>query len=214
MSCSTWFPTAAGRVLARLATTAAIVALAGGMAMAATPSDPGYTVGTLDSIDAKQHRLVLGADAAEGESLGQGAPIDVYYDDTTAITLPGGKTAVTDLKVGDRLMVKTSGTGNRISAKSVQWLPDTTPGQGWGRYVHGTISEMVDRTQVFMVAQARTNIRYRVGHDQDTKVFALDGSPMTFAQLKTGDDVDIAYRLVNNVRTATKVVVLSSAGGR
>lgn len=207
-------PTAAGRALARLAKTAAIVAMAGGMAMAATPSDHGHTVGTLDRIDAKQSRLVLGADAAEGESLGQGAPIDIYYDGTTTITGSGGKAAVTDLKVGDRLMVKTSEAGNRISAKSVQWLPDTTPGQGWGRYVHGTISEIVDRTQVFMVAQAGTNIRYRVGHDQGTKVLALDGSAMTFAQLKTGDDVDIAYRLVNNERTATKVVVVSSAGGR
>lgn len=207
-------PTAAGRALARLAKTAAIVAMAGGMAMAATPSDHGHTVGTLDRIDAKQSRLVLGADAAEGESLGQGAPIDIYYDGTTTITGSGGKAAVTDLKVGDRLMVKTSEAGNRVSAKSVQWLPDTTPGQGWGRYVHGTISEIVDRTQVFMVAQAGTNIRYRVGHDQGTKVLALDGSAMTFAQLKTGDDVDIAYRLVNNERTATKVVVVSSAGGR
>lgn len=207
-------PTAAGRALARLAKTAAIVAMAGGMAMAATPSDHGHTVGTLDRIDAKQNRLVLGADAAEGESLGQGAPIDIYYDGTTTITGSGGKAAVTDLKVGDRLMVKTSEAGNRVSAKSVQWLPDTTPGQGWGRYVHGTISEIVDRTQVFMVAQAGTNIRYRVGHDQGTKVLALDGSAMTFAQLKTGDDVDIAYRLVNNERTATKVVVVSSAGGR
>lgn len=207
-------PTAAGRALARLAKTAAIVAMAGGMAMAATPSDHGHTVGTLDRIDAKQNRLVLGADAAEGESLGQGAPIDIYYDGTTTITGSGGKATVTDLKVGDRLMVKTSEAGNRISAKSVQWLPDTTPGQGWGRYVHGTISEIVDRTQVFMVAQAGTNIRYRVGHDQGTKVLALDGSAMTFAQLKTGDDVDIAYRLVNNERTATKVVVVSSAGGR
>ena len=207
-------PTAAGRALARLAKTAAVVAMAGGMAMAATPSDHGHTVGTLDRIDAKQSRLVLGADAAEGESLGQGAPIDIYYDGTTTITGSGGKAAVTDLKVGDRLMVKTSEAGNRISAKSVQWLPDTTPGQGWGRYVHGTISEIVDRTQVFMVAQAGTNIRYRVGHDQGTKVLALDGSAMTFAQLKTGDDVDIAYRLVNNERTATKVVVVSSAGGR
>lgn len=213
MSCNL-VPTAAGRALARLAKTAAIVAMAGGMAMAATPSDHGHTVGTLDRIDAKQNRLVLGADAAEGESLGQGAPIDIYYDGTTTITGSGGKAAVTDLKVGDRLMVKTSEAGNRISAKSVQWLPDTTPGQGWGRYVHGTISEIVDRTQVFMVAQAGTNIRYRVGHDQGTKVLALDGSAMTFAQLKTGDDVDIAYRLVNNERTATKVVVVSSAGGR
>ena len=213
MSCSTWVPTAAGRVSARLATTAAIVALAGGMAMAATPSDHGHTVGTLDRIDTKEHRLVLGTDAAEGDSLGQGAPIDIYYDGTTTISGSSAK-AATDLKVGDRLLVKTTEAGNRISAKSVQWLPDTTPGQGWGRYVHGTISEMVDRTQVFMVAQAGTNIRYRIGHDQGTKVLALDGSPMTFAQLKTGDDVDIAYRLVNNVRTATKVVVVSSTGGR
>ena len=213
MLCSTWVPSAAGRVCARLATTAAIVALAGGMAMAATPSGPGYTVGTLDRIDAKEHRLVLGTDAAEGDSLGQGAPIDIYYDGTTTISGSSAK-AATDLKVGDRLMVKTTTAGNRISAKSVQWLPDTTPGQGWGRYVHGTINEIVDRTQVLMVAQAGTNVRYRVGYDQGTKVLALDGSPMTFAQLKKGDDVDIAYRLVNDERTATKVVVLSSAGGR
>jgi hypothetical protein len=101
-----------------------------------------------------------------------------------------------------------------VEAVSVRRLADTTPGQSWGRYLHGTIAEIVPRTGVLMVDQAQSRIRNRIGFDAQTQVFALDGSPMRLDQLKAGDEVDMAFRLQGRVRTATKIVLLPPAGTR
>lgn len=192
----------------------AVVLLAGLAAVFALPGIAqmqGRTVGTLQRHDPKQHRIVLSLDARTGSELGQAAPINLYYDEARAAR---DRATRPKLQPGDRLLLDTVTTGNRVEAVSVRRLADTTPGQSWGRYLHGTIAEIVPRTGVLMVDQAQSRIRNRIGFDAQTQVFALDGSPMRLDQLKAGDEVDMAFRLQGRVRTATKIVLLPPAGTR
>jgi len=169
----------------------------------------GRTVGTLQRHDPAQHRIVLSNDARTGSELGQGAPINLYYDEAKAAA---DRATRPKLQPGDRLMLDTVKTGNRVEATSVRRLPDTTPGQGWGQYLHGTVAEFVPRTNVLLVDQAETRIRNRIAVDPQTQVFALDGSPMRLDQFKPGDEIDMAFRLQGRVRTATKIVLLRPGG--
>ncbi|BDU16954.1 hypothetical protein [Lysobacter auxotrophicus] len=170
----------------------------------------GRTVGTLQRHDPAQHRIVLSLDARTGSELGQGAPVNLYYDEAKAAR---DRATRPKLQPGDRVMLDTVKTGNRVEATSVVRLPDTTPGQGWGQYLHGTVGEFVPRTNVLMVDQAETRIRNRIGVDAGTQVFALDGTPMRREQLKPGDEIDMAFHLKGRVRTASKIVLLRPAGG-
>lgn len=181
-----------------------------GLTTAAAAQVQGRTVGTLQRHDPAQHRIVLSLDARTGSELGQGAPINLYYDEAKA---ERDRATRPKLQPGDRLMLDTVKTGNRVEATSVTRLPDTTPGQGWGQYLHGTVAEFVPRTNVLMVDQNETRIRNRIGIDANTQVFALDGTPMRLEQLKPGDEIDMAFRLVGRVRTASKIVLLKPAGG-
>jgi hypothetical protein len=169
----------------------------------------GRTVGTLQRHDPAQHRIVLSLDARTGSELGQGAPINLYYDEAKAAA---DRATRPKLQPGDRVMLDTVKTGNRVEATSVVRLPDTTPGQGWGQYLHGKVAEFVPRTNVLMVDQMDTRIRNRIGIDAQTQVFALDGTPMRLDQLKPGDEIDMAFHLVGRVRTASKIVLLRPAG--
>ena len=169
----------------------------------------GRTVGTLQRHDPAQHRIVLSLDARTGSELGQGAPINLYYDEAKA---QRDRATRPKLQPGDRLMLDTVKTGNRTEATSVVRLPDTTPGQSWGRYLHGTVGEFVPRTKVLMVDQADSRIRNRIAIDAQTQVFALDGTPMRLDQLKPGDEIDMSFRLAGQVRTASKIVLLPPKG--
>jgi len=186
----------------------ACVALA--LAATAHAQVQGRTVGTLQRHDPAQHRIVLSLDARTGSELGQGAPINLYYDEAKA---QRDRATRPKLQPGDRVMLDTVKTGNRVEATSVVRLPDTTPGQGWGQYLHGKVAEFVPRTSMLMVDQIDTRIRNRIAIDAQTQVFALDGTPMRLDQLKAGDEIDMAFRLVGRVRTASKIVLLRSAGG-
>ncbi|HEY0502342.1 MAG TPA: hypothetical protein VGD42_02510 [Lysobacter sp.] len=179
-------------------------------AWSAIAQQPERIVGTLQRHDPKQQRIVLSLDARTGSELGQGAPINLYYDEAKAAQSRGTRPK---LQPGDRVLLDTVTRGNRVEATSVHRLADTTPGQGWGRYLHGTLAEIVPRTDILMVDQAETRIRNRIAHDAQTQVFALDGTPMRLDQLQAGDEVDMAFRLQGRVRTATKIVVLRPAGG-
>jgi hypothetical protein len=189
---------------------ALLVCFGAAFAPLASAQVQGRTVGTLQRHDPQQHRIVLSLDARTGSELGQGAPINLYYDEAKAAQ---DRATRPKLQPGDRLMLDTVTTGNRVEATSVHRLVDTTPGQGWGQYLHGTIAEVVPRTGVLMIDQAESRIRNRIGFDAQTQVFALDGSPMRLDQLKAGDEVDMAFRLQGRVRTATKIVLLSPSGG-
>lgn len=189
---------------------ALLACVAFGMATAAIAQVQGRTVGTLQRHDPAQHRIVLSPDARTGSELGQGAPINLYYDEATA---ERDRATRPKLQPGDRVMLDTVKTGNRVEATSVRLLPDTTRGQGWGQYLHGTVAEFVPRTNVLMVDQAETRIRNRIAIDAQTQVFALDGSPMRLDELKPGDEIDMAFHLAGRVRTASKIVLLRPAGG-
>jgi hypothetical protein len=191
--------------------TRALLVMALLVASTAAAQQSGRTVGTLQRHDPKQHRIVLSPDASTGSELGQGAPLNLYYDEAKAAATRGTRPK---LQPGDRVMLDTVKTGNRIEATSVVKLADTTPGQGWGRYLHGTVGEVIPNNSVLMVDQADSRIRNRIKHDAQTKVFALDGSPMRIDQIKTGDEVDLAYRMTGKDGTATKIVLLRPAGGR
>lgn len=180
-----------------------------GFAATAFAQVQGRTVGTLQRHDPAQHRIVLNVDARTGSELGQGAPINLYYDEARA---QQDRAKRPKLQPGDRVMLDTVKSGNRTEATSVVRLPDTTPGQSWGRYLHGTVAEFVPRTNVLMVDQTETRIRNRIEIDAGTQVFALDGTPMRLDQLKPGDEIDMAFRLAGRVRTATKIVLLPPAG--
>ena len=179
-----------------------------GIAATAHAQVQGRTVGTLQRHDPAQHRIVLSLDARTGSELGQGAPINLYYDEAKAAQ---SRATRPKLQPGDRVILDTVKTGNRVEATSVVRLPDTTPGQSWGRYLHGTVGEFVPRTKVLMVDQADSRIRNRIAIDAQTQVFALDGTPMRLDQLKPGDEIDMAFRLVGQVRTASKIVLLPPA---
>ncbi|MDR0181682.1 hypothetical protein [Lysobacter arvi] len=189
---------------------ALLACVAFGLASAALAQVQGRTVGTLQRHDPAQHRIVLSLDARTGSELGQGAPVNVYYDEAKA---QRDRATRPKLQPGDRVMLETVTTGNRVEATSVRRLPDTTPGQDWGQYLHGTVAEVVPRTRVLMVDQAQTRIRNRIEVDDATRVFALDGAPMRLDQLKPGDEIDMAFHLKGRVRTASKIVLLRPAGG-
>lgn len=204
---------AAGRARAgglRAVAIALMACVAVGFMATAFAQVQGRIVGTLQRHDPKQHRIVLSQDARTGSELGQGAPINLYYDEAKAAA---DRATRPKLQPGDRLLLNTVTTGNRIEATSVRRLPDTTPGQGWGQYLHGTIGEIVPRTGVLLIDQDQSRIRNRIGFDAQTQVFALDGSPMRFDQLKAGDEVDLAFRMQGRLRTATRIVVLPPPGG-
>jgi hypothetical protein len=179
-------------------------------ASTAAAQQAGRTVGTLQRHDPAQHRIVLSLDASTGSELGQAAPVNLYYDEAKAAQ---SRATRPKLQPGDRLLLQTVKNGNRVEATSVQKLADTTPGQGWGRYLHGTVGELIPRSQVLMVDQDGSRIRNRIEHDAQTEVFALDGSPLRIEQLKVGDEVDMAYRMTGKDGTATKIVVLRPASG-
>jgi len=189
---------------------AVMACIALGFTASALAQEHGRTVGTLQRHDPAQHRIVLSVDARTGSELGQGAPINLYYDEARA---QQDRAKRPKLQPGDRVMLDTVKSGNRTEATSVVRLPDTTPGQSWGRYLHGTVGEFVPRTNVLMVDQAESRIRNRIAIDAQTQVFALDGTPMRLDQLKPGDEIDMAFRLVGQVRTASKIVLLPPRGG-
>ncbi len=190
---------------------ALLACMTGGFAAAAVAQMQGRTVGTLQRHDPKQHRIVLSTDAATGSELGQGAPVNLYYDEAAAART---RSTRPKLQPGDRLLLETVANGNRIEAVSVHKLADTTPGQDWGRYLHGTIGDLVPRNSVLMVDQDGSRIRNRMKHDAQTTVYALDGSPMRIDQLKVGDEVDMAYRVSNKDGIATKIVLLRPSAVR
>src|SRR5688572_13809649 len=103
----------------------------------AAPPESDHAVGTLARVDAGQSRLVLSRDSETGNVVGQGTPDNVYLSPSTVITRSGSPVQLTDLKVGERLLVATQRSGNRTQAMRVRVLPSTSPGQDWGRYLHG-----------------------------------------------------------------------------
>ena len=188
-----------------------IAGIASRPAWSKPPSDPDHVVGTLQQVDTKYHRLVIGLDAQTGDELGQGAPVNVYFDDTTTVQNASGTAKITDLKMNDRLMIHTQTTGDKMHAIRVRVLADTDVGQGWGRYLHGTVRSLEPATNTMHVDQAQSDVLNRIGHDANTKVVTLDGKPSAVSNLKPGDEVDMSLLLREKVTTAKTIVVLRPA---
>lgn len=180
-------------------------------AWAATPSD--HAVGTLARVDMGHSRIALSRDSETGNVVGQGAPDNIYLSSSTVITRSGSPVPLTDLKVGERLLVATQRSGNRTQGTRVRVLPSTSPGQDWGRYLHGTLRSIEQATRTVHVDQAETLNFVRVGYDDNTQAFDAEGKPIQLSSLKPGDELDMAVRKGVKDRTATKVVLLPPHGG-
>lgn len=206
-----------GMRLSRLRAAARTVLLAGLGAICtaawAAPPESDHAVGTLARMDAGQSRLVLSRDSETGNVVGQGAPDNIYLSSSTVITRSGTPVQSTDLKVGERLLVATQRSGNRTEAKRVRVLPSTSPGQDWGRYLHGTLRSIEQATRTVHIDQAETLNFVRVGYDDQTQAFDADGKAIELRSLKPGDELDMAVRKGVKDRTATKVVLLPPQGG-
>lgn len=181
-------------------------------AWAATPESD-HAVGTLARVDTGQSRLVLSRDSETGNVVGQGTPDNIYVSPTTVFTRSGSPIRLTDLKVGERLLAATQRSGNRTQATRVRVLPSTSPGQDWGRYLHGKLRSIEKATRTVHIDQAETLNFVRVGYDDKTQAFDADGKPMQLSSLKPGDELDMAVRKGVKDRTATKVVLLPPHGG-
>lgn len=181
-------------------------------AWAATPESD-HAVGTLARVDTGQSRLVLSRDSETGNVVGQGTPDNIYVSSTTVFTRSGSPIRLTDLKVGERLLAATQRSGNRTQATRVRVLPSTSPGQDWGRYLHGKLRSIEKATRTVHIDQAETLNFVRVGYDDKTQAFDADGKPIQLSSLKPGDELDMAVRKGVKDRTATKVVLLPPHGG-
>lgn len=199
----------------RAAARTALLAGLGAICVAAwaAPPDSDHAVGTLARVDAGQSRLVLSRDSETGNVVGQGTPDNVYLSPSTVITRAGSPVQLTDLKVGERLLVATQRSGNRTQAMRVRVLPSTSPGQDWGRYLHGTLRSIEKATRTVHIDQAETLNFVRVGYDDQTQAFDAEGKPIELSSLKPGDELDMAVRKDVKDRTATKVVLLPPHGG-
>lgn len=179
----------------------------------AAPPESDHAVGTLARVDTGQSRLVLSRDSETGNVVGQGTPDNIYVSPTTVFTRSGSPIRLTDLKVGERLLAATQRSGNRTQATRVRVLPSTSPGQDWGRYLHGKLRSIEKATRTVHIDQAETLNFVRVGYDDKTQAFDADGKPIQLSSLKPGDELDMAVRKGVKDRTATKVVLLPPHGG-
>ena len=140
-----------GTRMARLRAAARTVLLAGlaGICMAAWAATPeaDHAVGTLARVDSGQSRIVLSRDSETGNAVGQGTPDNIYLSPSTVITRSGSPVKMTDLKVGERLLVATQSNRNRTEGTRVRVLPSTSMGQDWGRYLHGTLRSIEKATR-------------------------------------------------------------------
>ena len=128
-------------------------------AWAATPESD-HAVGTLARVDTGQSRIVLSRDSETGNVVGQGTPDNIYLSPSTVITRSGSPVKMTDLKVGERLLVATQSNRNRTEGTRVRVLPSTSPGQDWGRYLHGTLRS---------IEKANPQRSYRPGRDAELR---------------------------------------------
>lgn len=202
------------RRLGAIARNAATVVLLGLAAAVAAAVESDHAVGTLQRVDSPSQRLTLAIDAQTGSELGQGSPINLYFGSATTATRAGKPVAVTDLKPGERLLVRTRKSGNRVQAEQVLVLPNTDLDHGPRRYLHGTVHEIRTGTRMLHVDQADTLILNRIGYDANTVFVSLDGKPLDRTTLKPGDEVDMSLRLGGRITTAVKVVLLRRAGGK
>lgn len=197
------------------AMTVLLAGLAGAACMAASAATPesDHAVGTLARVDAKQSRIVLSRDSETGNVVGQGTPDNIYLSPSTVITRSGSPVQMSDLKVGERLLVATQSKRNRTEGTRVRVLPSTSMGQDWGRYLHGTLRSIEKATRTVHIDQAETLNFVRIGYDDQTQAFDADGKPIQLNSLKPGDELDMAVRKGVKDRTATKVVLLPPHGG-
>lgn len=206
-----------GTRMTSLRTAARTLLLAGlaGICMAAWAATPesDHAVGTLARVDMGQSRIVLSRDSETGNAVGQGTPDNIYLSPSTVITRSGGPVHLTDLKVGERLLVATQRSGNRTEGSRVRVLPSTSPGQDWGRYLHGTLRSIEKATRSVHIDQAQTLNFVRIRYDDNTQAFDAEGKPIQLSSLKPGDELDMAVRKDVKDRTATKVVLLPPHGG-
>ncbi|MFC3816650.1 hypothetical protein [Lysobacter sp. GCM10012299] len=182
-------------------------------AMAPPPKNADHVVGTLVELDPHGKRLSLADDAQTGSELGQGSPTNVYLDASTTASRDGKATALTGLKLGERLLIKTSRSGDdRLRASKVTVLADTNVEQGPERYLHGTVGQIKTDTRTLHIDQAQTLIPNLIAYDDQTTVVTLDGKPVAVTSLKAGDEIDASLRLRDRLTTAKKIVLLRSSG--
>jgi hypothetical protein len=181
--------------------------------MAAPPVATDHAVGTFQHLDEGSHRLVMSRDAKTGSSVGQGGPINLYYDDATLVSRDGAPMRIDSLQQGQRLLVDTHKSGNRVQARRVRVLASTTPGQAWGGYLHGTVREIQARSQSLHIDQSDTLISNRINYDEQTTLKTIDGQPLPLSALKVGDEVDMSVKMRGREGYADRVVVIRSTAG-
>jgi len=182
-------------------------------AMAPPPKNADHVVGTLVELDPHGKRLSLADDAQTGSELGQGSPTNVYLDASTTASRDGKATAITGLKLGERLLIRTSRSGDdRLRASKVTVLADTNVEQGPERYLHGTVGQIKTDTRTLHIDQAQTLIPNLIAYDDQTTVVTLDGKAVAVTSLKAGDEIDASLRLRDRLTTAKKIVLLRSSG--
>ncbi|UNK49587.1 hypothetical protein MNR01_00630 [Lysobacter sp. S4-A87] len=182
-------------------------------ALASPPKDADHVVGTLVEVDQASKRLSLADDAQTGSELGQGSPTNVYLDASTTASRDGKAAALTGLKLGERLLIRTARSGDRLHGSQIVVLPDTSMEQGPQRYLHGTVEQIKTDTRTLHIDQAQTLIPNLIAYDDQTTVVTLDGKTVAVTSLKQGDEIDASLRLRERLTTAKKIVLLRSAGG-
>lgn len=196
-----------------LASILALFAMTATTALASTPAEGDHAVGTLVRVDVDSNRLALATDAQTGSELGQGGEINIYVDATTTATRAGKRIKLIELKPGERLLVRTQSSRNRVQAVKILVLPNTNMAQGAGRYLHGTISDVNTRTRTLNISQSESRILNRIGYDEQTTLVGLDGKSIPLNTLKPGDEIDTGLRLRGRITTATSMVLLRPTSG-
>lgn len=189
-------------ILAMAALLPLVVASIIGKVSAAESQD--RIVGTLQRIDASQQRIVVGNDSQiRGR---REEAIRVYHDAGTTVARQGRAVPVTNLKLGDRLLITTERSANRVKAGDIRVLADATPGQVAGGYMHGTVLHV--GKDFLNINQLPGRKFFRIDYDDATTAASLDGRPLDVGALAQGAEVDMSLSLSGSIPKAKAIVVL------
>jgi len=173
--------------------------------------------GTVDSVDTSSRSIWLTNVTGYNSNLASGTgnngnTVRVYYDDQTSVDWNGRSYRPQDLERGDQVTVRVNQSGSTLVADAMtvtynaaggMTSGSTYPSDVYGSSIRGTIRYIDSNRGTIEVARVGGGSNVIVETTTSTPVY-YDNKTYRTSDLEVGDEVDIRFRDLGNVRVSAQ----------